>query len=146
MKHYLLGLLQNTTTQGRLEDIFGGGVTSVPYADKAVNEGLSDLFVFSIDLVFFIAALTVLTYMLWGAFNYISAGGEKDKIEKARGKIIGAAIGAILLVVTLTFWMMISRNILGVLKGDKIEFELPTLRESSSSGTGQQGSGDSQPK
>lgn len=41
----------------------------------------------------FIAALGTFFYMLWGAFDWIMAGGESGKIESARKKITQAVIG-----------------------------------------------------
>ncbi len=40
-----------------------------------------------------IAALAAFFYMLWGAFEWITAGGESGKIESARKKITGAVVG-----------------------------------------------------
>lgn len=40
-----------------------------------------------------IAALAAFFYMLWGAFEWITAGGESGKVESARKKITGAIIG-----------------------------------------------------
>ena len=45
-----------------------------------------------------IGALMVLIYFLWGAIEWISAGGDSSKVEKARNRITHAIIGIIILV------------------------------------------------
>jgi hypothetical protein len=45
-----------------------------------------------------IGALLVIVYFIWGAIDWISAGGDSGKLEKARQKIMHAAIGLIILV------------------------------------------------
>jgi len=44
-----------------------------------------------------IAALLVFIYLLWGAIGWITAGGDKGKIETARNKITTAVIGVVVL-------------------------------------------------
>lgn len=43
-------------------------------------------------------ALAVLIYFLWGAFEWIVAGNDSGKVQKARDKMTNAVIGLILLV------------------------------------------------
>lgn len=47
---------------------------------------------------FTLAAVAVIFYFLFGAFQYITSAGDKNKIQTARGKIIHAIIGFILLI------------------------------------------------
>jgi len=44
-----------------------------------------------------VGGLAFLLYFLWGGVEWITAGGEKDKIEKARGKITQGLIGLAIL-------------------------------------------------
>ena len=45
-----------------------------------------------------IGGLALLLYMAWGGINWITAGGDKGKVEEAKNKITGAAIGMAILV------------------------------------------------
>lgn len=62
---------------------------------------LSDILTFLIRFFFVIAGLAALLYLLLGAFAWITSGGNKEGVEKAREKIQAAVIGVILIVITL---------------------------------------------
>jgi len=47
----------------------------------------------ALTLAFIFAVLAVLLMMIWGAFEWITSGGDKEAVGKARGKIINALIG-----------------------------------------------------
>src|SRR4051812_19915777 len=46
-----------------------------------------------ITIVFVVAALVVLFFLILGAFQWITSGGDKDKVGKARQGILNALIG-----------------------------------------------------
>ena len=52
-----------------------------------------------INLTFAIAVLAVLVMLIWGAFEWIISGGDKDAVGKARGRIVNALIGLAVLAV-----------------------------------------------
>jgi len=52
-----------------------------------------------LTVVFSIAILAVLVMLIWGAFEWITSGGDKEAVGKARGKIINALIGLAVLAV-----------------------------------------------
>ncbi|OGE17041.1 hypothetical protein A3F00_00485 [Candidatus Daviesbacteria bacterium RIFCSPHIGHO2_12_FULL_37_11] len=54
---------------------------------------LTDLFSIVITLAFFLAFF----WLVWGAFQYITAGGNKEGLAKARARITWAIIGLILI-------------------------------------------------
>ena len=62
---------------------------------------LSDLLTFIIRFFFAIAGLAALLYLLLGALAWITSGGSKEGVEKAREKIQAAIIGVILIVLVL---------------------------------------------
>lgn len=51
----------------------------------------------AITLLFSFSALAVIAYFLWGAFDWIVSGGDKEKISSARKKMTHALIGLALL-------------------------------------------------
>ncbi len=64
--------------------------------------GYSDLGKFVTNLLgfaFAIAILIVLIMLVWGAFEWITSGGDKEAVGKARGRIINAMIGIAVLAV-----------------------------------------------
>ncbi len=134
----LLAQAQNTLRDAA--DIFGKVEVktgpSILYNGK-VEESLATVFVFGIRFVFVIAGIAVLIYMLWGALDYITSGGDPDNAAKARQKIINAVIGIVVLIVALALWLFIT-NVFGIIQRTPdggFKFSLPRLGESSSSGS-----------
>lgn len=67
-----------------------------------VNVGYSDLGQFVSNflvLVFGIAILVVLIMLIYGAFEWIISGGDKEAVGKARTRIMNALIGLAVLAV-----------------------------------------------
>lgn len=69
---------------------------------KAPAEGFKNIGDFTsnaLTLMFGLALLAVLVMLIWGAFEWISSGGDKEAVGKARGRIINALIGLAVLAV-----------------------------------------------
>lgn len=56
-----------------------------------------------------IAALLVLLYLIWGAVEWITSGGDKSKVEGARNKIMNAVTGLIVLAASTAIFMIIQQ-------------------------------------
>jgi len=56
-----------------------------------------------------IAALLVLAYLIWGAFEWITSEGDSGKLTKARQKITSAIIGIIILSATMAIFLMLQQ-------------------------------------
>ena len=52
-----------------------------------------------LTLALAIAILVVLVMLIWGAFEWITSGGDKEAVGKARGRIINALIGLAVLAI-----------------------------------------------
>ena len=75
--------------------------------------GLGDLIAAALQIAFIAASLAVLIYLVIGAFRWITSGGDKDAIGKARGTIVNALIG--LAILALAFFItVLFGSILGV--------------------------------
>lgn len=64
--------------------------------------GYTDLGIFVTNLItlsFTIAVVVVLIMLIWGAFEWIVSGGDKEAVGKARGRIINALIGLAVLAI-----------------------------------------------
>ena len=53
-----------------------------------------------LTLVMVIGGLAVLVMLIWGAFEWITSGGDKDAVAHARNRIINALIGLAVMAVT----------------------------------------------
>lgn len=56
-----------------------------------------------LNIVFYIAAFLAFYWLIWGAYQYILASGNKENLAKARAKITWALVG--LLVVFMAYFI-----------------------------------------
>lgn len=59
----------------------------------------TEMLTFIIRLFFVMAGVFALVYLLMGAFTWVTSGGNKENVEKARDKIQAALIGVILIII-----------------------------------------------
>lgn len=71
------------------------------------DRGMGDLITQYLGAVMSVAALLLLLYLIWGAIDWISSGGDKSKVEKGREKITQAVIGIIVMASTLALFLTI---------------------------------------
>jgi hypothetical protein len=64
-------------------------------------------------VVLVIGALLVLFYLIWGGIDWITAGGDSGKTEKARNKIFQSVIGLLVLASAYAIFFLIT-NFLGI--------------------------------
>jgi len=50
----------------------------------------------AIEFILIIAVIVALFFLIWGGFRWITSGGDKAKVESARGTIIAAIIGLVI--------------------------------------------------
>lgn len=99
------------------------------FGDNPV-QGLGKFIGFGINMFILLAGMFLLIYLLWGALDWISSGGEKEKLVKAQHKITNALIGMILVFVVLTVFTLLTGNILGIIRPNGsggFDIKLPTL-------------------
>lgn len=58
-----------------------------------INTSLGDFVSRSISAIILVAGLATFIYLIWGGVEWITSGGEKDKINGAKQKITNAIIG-----------------------------------------------------
>lgn len=63
--------------------------------------------------VIFTGGLLVFVYFMWGAIEWITAGGDSAKVGKARDKITQSVVGLIVLVASFTLIGLISQVFFG---------------------------------
>jgi len=60
-----------------------------------------------ITAIISVAALLCLGYMLWGAIDWLTSEGDKDKYTSARNKILHAILGLAIVVTIWAVWQLI---------------------------------------
>lgn len=94
-------------------------------------EGLAKLIAFGVQMFILIAGGALFIYLMWGAFDYITSGGDKEKVSKAVNKMTSAVIGIIILFAVFAIYGTIAGDILGIIKKDPTTgnwtFTLPRL-------------------
>lgn len=79
-----------------------------------------------VTIIFSVAILAFIIMLVWGAFDIIVSGGNKDKIQAGRKRITTAIIG----IIVLAFAFFIARvvgDIVGIKIGPNTPLQLPKL-------------------
>lgn len=73
------------------------GFSANPVKDNFPNLGVfvSDL----LNIIFYISVFLAFYYLIWAAFSYILAKGQKEDLAKARARITWALIGLVVIFV-----------------------------------------------
>jgi uncharacterized membrane protein YidH (DUF202 family) len=98
-----------------MQNIFG--TVNAPAGSEFVGNdpvgGAGNLITFLIQIVFLVAGLAALVYLLWGALDWLMSEGQKEKLSKAQSKIVNAIIGLLLVVVAFTVFSFMMGTVLG---------------------------------
>lgn len=65
---------------------------------------LASLITNALPILFSIAGVILLLYLLWGGFDYLTSMGDPKKAESGRGKITNAIIGFI--IIFAAYWLV----------------------------------------
>jgi len=109
-----------------LPTIFGTVAPPIAGLPTDPQQGITSIVGFLIRAFFMIAALTMLAYLLWGAYDWITSGGEKEKVAKAQNKITNAVVGMLLTIALLMVYNLITSDILKIFPSWSIS--LPQLK------------------
>ena len=88
---------------GAVDGDLPGATTAAP------GVGFGNLISQVLNISLTVGVIAVLFYLIWGGIDYITAGGDKGKTEKAREKITQAVIGLIVLVSAIAIMMFIQQ-------------------------------------
>jgi hypothetical protein len=103
--------------------VYAQGVTINP---GITPPSLSDILGFVIRGFFILAGLSAILYLLLGAFSWITSGGSKENVEKAREKIQAAVLGLIIIFIVLSLVVLVE-SIFDVGLGVSKVIKVPTL-------------------
>lgn len=100
-----------------MEKLFNKLAFSVLAADVPIGKAelgftppdLAQVITFALRGLFVVAGLAALLYLLLGAFAWITSGGNKESVDKAREKIQAAVIGLILIFVVLAIVVLLEK-------------------------------------
>lgn len=70
----------------------------IPREGNALNFTSLGTFISSLlNIIFSIATVLAFIWLVWGAFQYITAGGDKQKLSQARSRVTWAIVGLLLI-------------------------------------------------
>jgi len=99
----------------------GGGATPEASFGQLVGFGIRTLII--------VAGMFMLIYLLWGALDWITSSGDKEKLTKAQQKITNALIGMVIIFIVLSVFNVLAGQMLGIIKPGTSGWDiiLPTL-------------------
>jgi len=83
------------TNNNGINDAEGGDGVFVDFTEDWASMCLIDTIMTATDWTFYILLLISVVIIIFGAFTYMTSGGNSDKINKAKGIIVYAVIGII---------------------------------------------------
>ncbi|HLL61126.1 MAG TPA: hypothetical protein VK338_05385 [Candidatus Nitrosocosmicus sp.] len=99
----------------------------IPTADIGMTAPtFQNIMSFAIRALFIVAGILALFFLLLGAISFITSGGDKEKTEAARNKIMYAALGLILVFVVLGIASLLE-TVTGIGLGITKSISVPTL-------------------
>lgn len=84
-------------------DALKGLVAKDPTGAGGLSIFLSNL----IALFFSVAAIVLVFMLVWGAFDWLTSEGDKEKVASARNKIMNALIGLLLFAVAFAIFQVL---------------------------------------
>jgi hypothetical protein len=93
----------------------GESIGGSPDAAEAAASGeiFARYFVNMWNTLISVGGIAVLIFFLWGALEWITAGGDSSKIEKARNKITQSIVGLVILVSSFTILAYLGQLLFG---------------------------------
>ena len=74
---------------------------------------VADVITFGVRMIFVVAGMAAVFYMMLGAIAWIGSSGKKDEVTEAKGKIQSAVVGLILVIAVLAFIAAIEKYVFG---------------------------------
>lgn len=115
-------------------DVFGKITPPVKGVGGAnTADSLARLISGGINIFLIVAGVIGLVYMLWGALSWVTSSGDKERLQKAQGRIRSAVVGIFLTIVVLVIFNTIFAIVFkdaGIITPDSnggFEFKIPTL-------------------
>ncbi|MGE5041628.1 MAG: hypothetical protein ACM3IJ_01860 [Candidatus Levyibacteriota bacterium] len=96
-----------------------------PPSTVGVNTDINSLIAFIINAIIVLGIILSLIFLLYGGVRWIMSGGDKAKVDSARGTIVAAIVGLIIVVLA----YVIINAVLMILTGKSLNqgFVIPSL-------------------
>lgn len=94
--------------------IFGKITPVGPLTGDPIAE-LGNLIAFGVRMFIIVAGIFLMVYLFWGALDWLSSGGDKEKLTKAQQKLFNAVLGIIIIIAVTGLWGFITGDILGII-------------------------------
>ena len=101
--------LAATNTLNKLENV---GVTRGPYKNPGGEFGVSQIVGVVVQAALALIGVVFLALMIYAGYNWMTARGEEEKVEKAKDTITRAIIGLIIVVGAYAIWSFIFSNLI----------------------------------
>ncbi len=59
------------------------------------------------DVIFIVASISTLFYLMWGGIEYITSGSNQDRVKTSKEKLTQGFIGLAIVAATWVFWRLI---------------------------------------
>lgn len=76
----------------RRPDSLGGLTQTNETGADVISKILSNL----VALIYSVATVVLIFMILWGAFDWLTSGGDKEKLENAKKRLVNAFVGIML--------------------------------------------------
>lgn len=98
---------------------------NAPTAVGTVNGDINQVIAFVINAIIVIAIILALIFLLWGGIRWVMSGGDKGKVDTARGTIVAAIVGLIIVILA----YVIINAVLRILTGTDLTsgLQIPSL-------------------
>lgn len=100
--------------QDTIPTIFGQVTPVGPMTGDPMAE-LGKLMAFGVRMFIIVAGIFLMVYLFWGALDWLSSGGDKERLAKAQQKLFNAVLGMIIIFVVIGIWGFITGDILGII-------------------------------
>lgn len=104
--------VQPAFAQKSVDDVIGTvspppAVSQIPGAsgEEKLGNALSSI----LRVLYAVSIVAVIFMFVWGAFQWITSGGDKDALSSARKRIMNAIIGLIILALAFVIFTIIAR-------------------------------------
>lgn len=97
-----------------------GGLSGVPPPTGTAQGDLAQVILRLINYVLAIVGVVALAYLVYGGFMYITSAGNEDKIETAKGILVNAVVGIVVIGVAAALVNFVIRGVGGVVPAGAI--------------------------